>query len=319
MSNIEVVGLGALNIDHIYSVERILEDGEAVAFDLRSSPGGSAANTIYALAKLGIKTGFCGVVGDDREGKMLIEDFRRVKVDVKQIKTKADARTGMVLCLSDKLGQRSLYVLPGANSLLTGADLDLSYINQTSILHLSSFANEQQFEVVLRLMERLSSSVKLSFAPGSLYTTKGLKALSPILKRTNILFLNQAELEKLTGKGVIKGTESCLKHGCQMVVVTLGKGQKLDKTKTIAYIRDAGNEYLIRPQASGVGVDTTGAGDAFAAGFLYGILKRKNPKECGQIGNLVAQFCISKVGAREGLPTLKELAQRYWEVYSQRL
>ncbi len=68
MSNIEVVGLGALNIDRIYQVERILDDGEAVVGEAVSFPGGSAANTIYGLAKLGVDTGFTGVVGDDAEG-----------------------------------------------------------------------------------------------------------------------------------------------------------------------------------------------------------------------------------------------------------
>jgi len=64
MSNIEVVGLGALNIDRIYQVERILDDGEGIIDEATSSPGGSAANTIYGLAKLGVKTGFAGVVSE---------------------------------------------------------------------------------------------------------------------------------------------------------------------------------------------------------------------------------------------------------------
>ena len=75
--DIEVVGLGALNIDHIYQVERILDDGEAVVSESKSAPGGSAANTIYGLAKLGVNTGFIGVLGDDAEGRMLVQDFQK--------------------------------------------------------------------------------------------------------------------------------------------------------------------------------------------------------------------------------------------------
>jgi sugar/nucleoside kinase (ribokinase family) len=63
MSNIEVIGLGALNIDHICKVEHILEDGETVVKESRLFPGGSAANTIYGLGKLGVSTGFIGAVG----------------------------------------------------------------------------------------------------------------------------------------------------------------------------------------------------------------------------------------------------------------
>jgi len=319
MSNIEIVGLGALNIDHIYQVERILEDGETVVIEAKSSPGGSAANTIYGLAKLGVKTGFCGVVGDDDDGKILLRDFQKIGVDTSQIRIKSKAKTGSVLCLSDKLGRRSLYVLPGANNRLTIDDLDLAYINQAKMLHLSSFADERQFPVILRLVDKLGSSVKLSFAPGALYAVKGLKTLAPILKRTHLLFINQSEIRQLTGEDVIGGAESCLKQGCQNVVVTLGRGSKIRKASAVGYIRDSENEYVIKPRDIGAGMDTTGAGDAFAAGFIYGLLKGKGLEECGRLGDIAAQFCISKIGAREGLPTLKELAQRYRELYSQPL
>jgi ribokinase len=310
---IEVIGLGALNIDHIKIVERILEDGEAVVLDSGSTPGGSAANTIYGLARLGVSTGFCGAVGDDDYGKTLLQDFQRVGVDTSQIRIKDSAKTGTVLCLSDRLGRRSLYVVPSANSLLTMDDLDPAYINQAGMLHLASFADEKQFKVILGLVERLASSVRLSFAPGALYAAKGLKSLAPILKRTYILFLNQNELRQLTGKDVSSGAEDCLRQGCQIVVVTLGTGGKIKKTNAVGYIRDAEQEHIIEPLSGGIGVevDTTGAGDAFAAGFIYGLLKGKGLEGCGRLGNIVARFSITKMGAREGLPTLKELSQHY--------
>jgi len=130
MSNIKVVGLGALNMDRLYQVERVLVDGEAVVNEPILSPGGSAANTIYGLAKLGVNTGFAGVIGNDAEGKILVQDFEEVGVDTSQIRVKPHTKTGSVLCLSDSSGKRSPYVLPGANNLLTMEDLDLDYINQ---------------------------------------------------------------------------------------------------------------------------------------------------------------------------------------------
>jgi len=312
--NIQVIGVGALNIDHIYKVERILDDGEAVVEEAESFPGGSAANTIYGLAKLGVSAGFCGVVGDDAEGRILLEDFQGVGVDTSRIKVKPKAKTGSVLCLSDRRDKRSLYVLPGANNLLTIDDLDLSYINQAGVLHLSSFADNRQFQVLLELMDKLDPSIKISFAPGALYAIKGLKALAPILRRTYLLFLNQNELRQLTGEDVAAGAETCLKQGCQKVAVTLGKGGKLRNTTTVGYIRDAEKEYVIKPRDIGAGMDTTGAGDAFAAGFLYGLINNKGLEECGRLGDVVAQFSISQMGARKGLPTPTELAQRYQEL-----
>ncbi len=321
MSSIEVVGLGALNTDHLYKVDCILDDGETVVNEAISSPGGSAANTIYGLAKLGVGTGFAGVVGDDGEGKILVQDFQKAGVDISQIRIKPGAKTGSVLCLSDSLGNRSLYVLPGANNLLTMDDLDLTYINQVKMLHVSSFADDRQFKILAELMDRLAPSIKVSFAPGALFASKGLESLTPILARTYVLFINQKEMRQLTGEDFIAGTESCLKLGCQTVAVTLGKGASYKTVKATCYIRDAENEYVVEPLNQNIisALDTTGAGDAFATGFLYGLLKGKGLKDCGRLGDITAQLSISQMGARHGLPTFIKLSQRYEELYNKPL
>jgi ribokinase len=329
MSNIEVVGLGALNIDHLYQVERILEDGEVVVNWAETFAGGSAANTIHGLAKLGVNTGFIGVVGDDTEGKVSIQDLQKVGVDTSQIRRKSGARTGLVLCLSDRQGKRSLYVTPGANNLITVDDFGLTYVNRARMIHISSLTDDRQFQVLRELMGKLDSSIKVSFAPGALYAAKGLKALTPILVRTHVLFINQNELRQLTGEDIIVGTEICLKHGCHMVAVTLGKGVRLELGEgvshkivtAVSHIRDADNEYAIEAtnQRTTSEVDTTGAGDAFAAGFLYGLLKGKGLEECGHLGDIVAQFSITRAGARDGSPSLAELTNRYRKLYSKRL
>ncbi len=329
MNNIEVIGLGALNIDHIYRVERILGDGEAAANkesisryreaelkDVCTFPGGSAANTIYGLAKLGIKTGFAGVVGDDAEGKLMLRDFHKAGVDTSKIRVKEGIKTGSALCLIDNLNFRNISVSPAtANSLLTMGDVDMDYINQADMLHLSSFVDDPQLEVLLELMTKLDSSVKVSFSPGALYAAKGLKLLSPILARTYALFINESEIKQLTGKGFAAGAESCLKQGCQIVVVTLGKGASHKTVTATSYIRDSENEYTVEPVIKAKIVDSTGAGDAFAAGFIYGLLKEKGLEECGHLGDIVAQSSISKLGARQGLPTSTELTQRYQKFY----
>ncbi len=299
MNNTEVIGLGALNIDHIYRVERILGDGEAAANkesisryreaelkDVCTFPGGSAANTIYGLAKLGIKTGFAGVVGDDAEGKLMLRDFHKAGVDTSKIRVKEGIKTGSALCLIDNLNFRNISVSPAtANSLLTMGDVDMDYINQADMLHLSSFVDDPQLEVLLELMTKLDSSVKVSFSPGALYAAKGLEALSPILGRTHILFINEKEIRELTGRDFTTGAKACLERGCQIVVITMGKGTELElvkgtihrKVSSVCYVKDKEQPFVIEPDSRHFvpEVDTTGAGDAFAAGFLYGLLKEK--------------------------------------------
>ncbi|MGD9116171.1 MAG: carbohydrate kinase family protein [Dehalococcoidia bacterium] len=314
MDSIQIIGIGALNIDHIYKIDRIISDGEAAVDWAKSFPGGSAANTIYGLGKLGISAGFCGAVGDDDAGKAVLNDFEKAGVDTSHVLVKPKAKTGEVLCLSDRGGQRSLYVLPGANNNLEPADIDCDYMNRAQIVHFSSFVEGSQFQLSMGLVIRLKDSVKVSFTPGNIYAAKGIDNLTPFLSRTHFLFVNFNELKIMTGGGdVKKGAERCLKAGCRVVVVTLGKGRKIGDTTAVAYVRDVDDEHIIEPidQQPVAEVDATGTGDAFTAAFLYGVLKGKDLKECGRMGDFAARLCLSHTGARQGLPTAAEMTRRF--------
>ena len=347
MGSIRVVGFGAMNLDELYQVSSVLADHETTIEGHQFLPGGSAANTIYGLAKLGICTSFIGAIGGDKAGELLLQDFRKVGVDTSQIIVKEHEKSGLVLGLTDHHGNRALYVEPGANKLLTKEDVTLEHIEQAELIHLSSFANNEQFELQKWVVSNLPQSVKVSFTPGSIYTRKGLNALTPILAKTHILFTNENEIEELAKTKFRSAARYFINEGCQVVVVTLGRGSirkintrqltlDLDNHLQIlstgsysasgnelefrfaSYVADSNNEYIIESKP-GEKKDSTGAGDAFATGFLYGLLKEKAHDECGQLGDITAQFCISKMGARQGLPTLSELAQRYQKLYSQQL
>jgi len=321
MANIDVVGFGAMNIDHLCQVKELVVDGEQSVTDFVSIPGGSAANTIYGLARLGLKAGFVGAVGADKSGKALIDDLKTAAVNTSHISVKK-AETGATTCLSDRLGRRAIYVSPGANNLLDRKDIDIDYFNQTKLVHMSSFASDKQLKLQVDLAKKLKDSVRLSLAPGMIYVTKGLKALIPLLRKTFVVFMNREEIERLGGKDFIAGAEELVKIGCRIIVVTLGKG--LDKSKSnvvTAYIRDGEKEFEVISKKAGrkSSLETTGAGDAFATGYLFGLLKGKNIEECGRLGDTMAGFAIEKVGARKGLPTLPQLSQKYLERYGKRI
>ncbi len=300
-------------MDRFYRVERILVDDEAVVEDYRSLPGGSAANTIFALAKLGIRCGFLGAVGDDGAGVELLEDLVRVGVDTRQIRVKKGAWTGEALCLTDGGGRRTLYILPGANSLLTKDDVALSYVEEAKLVHLSSFADEKQLELQRWLVGKLPPSVKVSFSPGAIYARKGLEASLPLIRRADIIFLNRKEVKALTDKGFVAGARELLRYGSKAVVVTLGEGQR-----HTAYIADGEEERRIESLFAARGrVETTGAGDAFAAGVIYGWLNGESWERSGRLGYLMAQACLSQVGARAGLLGPEELAAKYEEYYGE--
>lgn len=302
-----------MNLDYICLVEEIVSDSETTAVNLALSPGGSAANTIYGLARLGIKTSFVGAIGDDAEGKKLLRNFKAAGVDTAHIRIKRGATTGLAFCFSSKQGQRAIYVLPGANNLLDADDVDLTYINRAQIVHFSSFAHEKQLNLQIELASNLTSSTKLSLSPGTLYARKGLKALTPLLEHSYIVFLNDDEIKLLTGKDFKAGAELLLKLGCHIVVVTLGKGIPLnDSRRVISYIRTQDSEYQVTTADKALAsIESTGAGDAFACGFLFGILNNKTLYECGILGDIVARFAIKAPGGRKGFPTLTQLSSAY--------
>jgi ribokinase len=293
---VEIIGIGALNIDKLYLVERIGAAGEEIkVYSVSEQPGGSAANTIAALARLGIKTGFIGRVGDDADGAYLRSEMAKEGVDTQGIEV-ARGRTGSAIVLVDPGGERSMYVYPGVNDALSLTPENLSCVNSARYLHLSSFVGETIIDVQREILDR--SKAKISFAPGMLYAMRGLDALSEIVSNAKVVFLNRDEIEILTGSGYREGAGAFNEIGAEIVVVTLGGDG--------CYIRTSDAEVSIPGLAARV-VDTTGAGDAFCSGFLYGLLMDEPLSVCGRFGNFVAAKCIGAVGAREGLPRKIEI------------
>ena len=299
MKSFDVVGFGALNVDTLFRVNQIAGAEEESFIEAHNETcGGSAANTMVGLARLGCKVGFIGKVGSDKKGAMLLEDFEREGVDTSGVIRMKQGSSGSVMGFVDKQGARALYIDSGVNDTIAFEEIKPKYVSQARFLHLTSFVGEKSLNSQKKLLEALPD-VKVSFDPGALYAKKGFVQLEPIIKKTYVLMPNAVELEIITGETeYCKGADFLVGRGVKIVVVKLGaKG---------CYVTDGHERHLIGVFKVET-VDTTGAGDAFCAGFLYGLLKDKNLYECGRLGNFVASRCVMKMGAREGLPFAKDL------------
>jgi len=297
---LEVVCFGALNMDKLYMVNRIAkEEEEGCITGFKESPGGSAANTAAGLARLGLKTGYIGKVSEDREGKLLLESFEKEGVNTSGIAISREGRSGIVIGFVNKEGERALYVDPGVNDTINFEEINLEYASSAKFLHLTSFVGEKPFKAQKRLVQTLPN-IQVSLDPGELYARRGLEALKPVIRRTFVFSLNRNEMRLLTGKGYREGSMALLDMGISVVAVKLGKMG--------CYVTDGKETHLVEPYKVKV-KDTTGAGDAFCAGFLYGLVKNKDLYECGRLGNFVASRCIIEMGAREGLPKVSDLRE----------
>jgi ribokinase len=301
MTRFDVVGFGALNVDMLFKVNRLARaEEESFIEDYTEACGGSAANTVVGLARLGCKTGFIGKVANDREGKLQIDCFSNEGVDTSGIIQAKQGKSGSVLGFVDKKGARALYINSGVNDSIEPRELKWDYVSQTKFLHLSSFVGEKSFRTQKKLLGSLPSDIKISFDPGSVYAQKGFAVIEPIIRGSYVLMPNAVELELLTGEAdYCKGADLMIEVGVKIVAVKLGsKG---------CYVTDGRERLRIEPFKVKV-VDTTGAGDAFCAGFLYGLIKNKSLSECGRLANFVASRCVMQMGARAGLPYAKDLA-----------
>ena len=301
MKKFDVVGFGALNVDKLFKVQKIAAaEEESFIENCVEACGGSAANTAVGLARLGCKVGFIGKVGSDREGKMLLKDFRNEDVDVNGVIRAKRGKSGSVMGFVDKDGARALCIDSGVNDTIKLREVNAGYVLQSRFLHLTSFVGETSFQTQKKLTEALPESIKISFDPGALYVRRGLAQLEPIVKKSYVIMPNMVELELLTGeKDYCKGADALIGKGAKIVAIKLGGDG--------CYVTDGRERYHIKAFKVKV-VDTTGAGDAFCAGFLYGLLNNKNLRECGRLGNFVASRCAMQMGARTGLPRVEDLA-----------
>ena len=135
---LDVVGFGALNLDKLSQVNRIAhEDEESFIRGKSESCGGSAANTIVGLARLGMKTGFIGKVATDQEGSLLHNNLQNENINTKGVLLTDDGRSGTVSGFVDSDGQRALYVDPGVNDCIDMDEIDTEYINSATVLHIT--------------------------------------------------------------------------------------------------------------------------------------------------------------------------------------
>jgi len=284
-----IVGFGALNLDEIFKVDKIPgKDEEGYVIDVEMHPGGSSANTIAGLATFGLKTGFIGKVGNDREGEILLKDFERRGVDLSGI-IRADGRSGKAMIFVDRLGERAILVDPGVNDTIDFNEIDMELVENSELIHMTSFICKNglsSFESQKRVA-RIADCI--SFDPGLPYVERGINELETILKNTAIFLPNRREIEALFNEDYKTACQIAIDMGVEIIAVKLGSSG--------CYVTDGRREYFVKPFHAKP-VDTTGAGDAFNAGFIYGWHKKKGLEECGKTGNFVASRLIERVGAR---------------------
>lgn len=275
--------------------------GKAVGqFENSMSPGGSAANTIHGLAKCGIPTSFIFSTGNDEIGKFF-EDAMR-EVGVKPIVFKSDTPSGTARAIISPDGERTFATHLGAAVELPAELLKKELFEGWGYCYIEGylFTNQQLVRKAIELAKQAGCKIVIDLASYNVVEANR-DFLLEILPQIDIVFANEEEAKSLTNSTPEESLEFLAKN-CEIAVVKIGKRGSLIKR---------GNEKVQIGCNKVNVIDTTGAGDMYAAGFLAGLINGLSLEKCGELGNCLAENIIQVIGAKMGEDRWSDIKRQF--------
>ncbi|MGB5092170.1 MAG: adenosine kinase [Parvibaculum sp.] len=267
--------------------------------------GGSCANTIAGIASLGGKGAFFGKVRNDQLGEVFTHDIRSQGVTFDTIPAVSGPSTARCLIAVTPDGQRSMSTYLGAAQALSPADLDLEIIAASTITYMEGYLwdpveAKEAFLLAAKTAREAGRLVSLSLSDSFCVARYRDEFRRLARDEVDLLFANESEILSLYEVDIFDEALTRVKADCKFAALT--------RSEAGSVIVANGEVHVIAAEKVPHVVDTTGAGDLYAAGFLYGLSRGKDPVTCGRLGSLAAAEAISHYGARP-LKSLAELAR----------
>jgi sugar/nucleoside kinase (ribokinase family) len=277
---------------------------ETVGFNRILTSGGSAANTIHGLAMLGVKTGYIGSVGRDDLGDFFENDLKNVGIKTRLIRRNSATGTAVALISSDS--ERTFATHLGAAVELNANDIDPEYFTGYDILYLEGYLiiNKPLVDTVCRIAKEKKMQIAIDLSSYNVVESNLDDFKEIIEKYVNIVFANEEEARSLTGMNPEEAL-NCISKFCEIVVIKAGSEGSWVKS----------GEETIKIGCGKVNLkDTTGAGDLYSSGFLYGYASNLDLDKCGLLGSFTAGKVIEIIGARMDEPRWNEIRKRITEI-----
>ena len=252
------------------------------------SLGGSAGNTIRAMAKLGCQVGFIGKVGQDTTGDFFEQAL--ANLGVKPFIFRGSERSGKCVALISPDGERTMITHLGAALELTAADVRADIFEGFDCVYIEGYLvqNHELIEHTARTAKERGLQVAIDLASFNVVEANLEFLRSLIQDYVDIVFANEDEAKAFTGEGEPLNALQMLSELCELAVVKVGiKGALIKRGSEVVHVGI---------MAAAKRVDTTGAGDLYAAGFLSGLCEGLTLRQCGTIGAIVAGKVIEVVG-----------------------
>ncbi len=252
--------------------------------------GGSAANTIHGLSKLGMETAFIGSVGKDETGSFFEEDLKNS--NIRPVLFHTNSPSGIANGMISKDGERTFGTFLGAALDLSAGQLKHEHFHGYDLLHVEGYLvqNHELLETILKLAKESNLKVSLDLASYNV-VEDNLDFLRDMVTRyVDIVFANEDEAKAFSGQEPYKALDE-LSELTEIAVVKVGSKGSL--------VKQNGEIIVIEPIMAKP-IDTTGAGDLYASGFLYGWMNNLGFEKAGYIGSLLAGTVIEVMGAKFG-------------------
>ena len=250
--------------------------------------GGSAANTIHGIAKLGGKCGYIGKISDDEFGNFYLEDFKKNQINTHFFYSKTG--TGHATGLISPDSERTFGTYLGAALELTPEEMISDIFRNYGIMHIEGYLvqNHALIEAAMRTAKENGLLVSIDMASFNIVEENVDFLHNMITKYVDIVFANEEEAFALTGKNPLEALPA-IAEMCSIAVVKLGANGSMIQT----------GDRVIRIEAIPArSIDTTGAGDIYAAGFLYALAENLDLEIAGKIGSLLAGNVVEVMGAK---------------------
>lgn len=298
-----IITYGDVLVDVSAQVKALPKTGQdAIVNDLRFLPGGSAANCAAVAARLGAVAKFIGLTGQDPFGTMLLQDLEQHGVDTRALRQVAGP-TAMVITIIDNTGERTFLSFRGVAAVVPYGPLPTSIMQAGDCLHISGYTfqtthSRHTAQSLMAAARKVGATISLD--PSFHFARQAMDSYRYVLDDLGFLFPNEEEAFLITQT---QDPAQAAKHlrnlGVKTVLLKLGAAGCLIAT-------EAG--MLRVPAYSPARVlDTTGAGDAFAGGFLAATLKGCPVEEAACVGHAAAAMVIAEVGGHAGAPTVSQL------------
>ena len=299
----DVISLGIFVVDMIgFPIDRFPEKGRLEVFDeLEMHSGGCANNTAIALAKLGIDVGAMGRIGTDKFGDFVLQILDNNRVDTRAMIRDAEINTPVTFVAVASDGERSFLHYMGTNRAISEDDVDLGLIRSSKILHVAgSFVMPKlDGEPTARILRHAKEAgVMTSLDTVWDATGKWLNTLEPCLPYVDVFLPSIEEAKQLTGfDSPPEIAKFLMDYGIQTVGLKMGKSG--------SYVRSATEEIYVPSYEVDI-VDATGAGDAYVAGFLAGIVMGWDLKRTSELASAAGAACVTAIGTTAGIKNLEE-------------